>query len=223
MLVEEVYALLRQYIDEPDLTMVNGTTDPVAMLKQGYRQFRALVFKSAPEIYELTYSTTLSNTDTLSLNNILLGATPTSTRAERITRVARVSSGKFSFFYNPVATLEQLYSSSDSWHANWLLQGTTLTFSENVTGDLKVYYLPTDTVDWSTGIVAGSNKFIDDLGEFHDLIALLATRQYAIRDYAINPVIEEQIKIRTKEFVSFLTLGRNGDASRWVQAEDQRW
>lgn len=221
MLVEELYLYLRDLTDDSDDSFMSQAKY-VRALKLGYNEFRQLVYKMAPEVFESYIIGNVAGVNYYGLNTVILGITTTSTRATRITRVASYesSTGRNKFFYEPVASLEQL--EAVGWDTKWVLQGTVLTFSNNITDTIKIYYLPIDTVDWTAGIVTGSNKYIDDLGEYHDLIALMAAKQYSIKDYALNPVLEAQYQKRLKDFTDYLSAGRNGDAYRWVQTEE-RW
>lgn len=220
MLVEEVYQLLRGYVDDPDESFM-AVAKYVSALKMGYREFRQLVYRHAPEIYESYLIVPIAGVNYVGLNTVILGQTTTQARASRITRVASYESatGRDRSYYDPVGSLEQLWA-AESVRGSWILQGTVLTFDRQLTDTLKIYYLPVDSVDWTGGVVTGSNKYIDDLDEYHDLIALMASRQYAIRDYAVNPVLEQQRQDRQKAFADYLTMGRNGDAYRWVQTEE---
>lgn len=223
MYVHEVAQMLRDLADDPDQTFFSDT-NLVAALQQGYREFRNLVFKAAPEVYETSYSLNVSG-PSAALAGVLFGATPTQTRCLRITRIERVSdtsaSATFQGLLEPASSRANLYS---SWVIpRWTLQGTTLLFSGSLTQALRIVYLPADTVNWTAGIITGSNVYIDDLQDFHDLIALLAYKQYAIKDFALNPVLAEQLRIRLQDFSSFLTAGRTGDADRWVSSEDEGW
>lgn len=219
MLVEEVYSYLRSVIDDPDESFM-AVSRYVSALKMGYREFRQNVYRMAPEIYETFVLATVTGVNYYGLNTIILGQTTTSARASRITRVASydATTGRDKFYYDAAGSLEQLMADA-GWEARWVLQGTVLTFSLPITDQIKIYYLPADSVDWTGGIVPASNKYIDDLDEWHDLIALMAAKQYQIKDYALNPVLEQQRVDRLKDFRDYLSMGRNGDAYRWVQSE----
>ncbi|CAB4161881.1 hypothetical protein UFOVP777_9 [uncultured Caudovirales phage] len=221
--IHEIAQLFRGYADDPDQTFFSDADVAVA-LKLGYQEFRNIVFKAAPEVYETTYSANVAGTS-LALAGILFGANPTKTRCLRITRVEMVSdltaNAAFQGLMDPASSRENLYS---GWaQTRWLIQGTNLIFSASVARAIRINYLPDDTLNWAAGIVSGSNVYVDDLTNFHDLVALLAYQQYAIRDFTDNPALVQQLRKRLADFAGFLSMGRTGDADRWVQSEDDGW
>ena len=107
-----------------------------------------------------------------------------------------------------------------------------LFFKYNSSGTYRLWYVPADDfitglagsgVDWTTGITAGSDVFIDDLHPYHDLIALLAYKQYAIRDGAVSPIIDAQIRDRTKALEDYITQGINLAANQVVHVQNETW
>jgi len=225
MYVSEVAQLVRAYTDDPDQSFFSNANLAVA-LKVAYAEFRALVGAKASEIYELSHSIQGNGTKNLSLNNILLGQTPTQRRCMRITRIERVSdttpSASFQGILEPAQSLESLGSSSVGMNPRWLLKGTELRFDRDMSAALRINYLPTDNINWLAGISAPT-AYIDDLEDFHDLIALICCRQYAIKDYAVNPVLEGQYQKRLSDLNSFLARGRSGQGNRYIQSEDLGW
>lgn len=64
-------------------------------------------------------------------------------------------------------------------------------------------------------------RFIDDLSEFHDIIALLAYRQYAIKDFATNPVLEAHRTERIEDLKDFFASGFSWAARTFVIGTDE--
>lgn len=213
----EVAQLFRSLVDEPDKTFL-GDIEVASYLSQGYADFRRIVTTQNPDIYEdqMTLQVTGSS---LNLDGILFGATPVSGSAQRISRVEVVDgSGQFQCLLTPAASVEQqqpLYN----WRNTWYVQKRRMLFANSVDNILRITYLPEPDINWTTGIVSGSNIYIDDLIQFHDIIALLAMKFYYIKDFSANPQYEQKLAQRIADLREFLTKGRNGDSFRWVVDE----
>lgn len=225
MLVEQVATLFRGYCDDQDTSFLTDA-NVATYLQQGYAELRNVVFARMPELYEITYSANVT-TNSLALAGVMFGKTVTQRRCLRITRVEQVSdtsaTATFQGLLDPAASKESLYSDQYWLTPRWLLQGTTLLFSQNMGRAVRINYLPDDNVNWVGGIVPASAEYIDDLTQFHDLIALFAYQQYAIRDFASNGPLNAQYQKRLADLHSFLSMGRTGDADRWVQHESNGW
>ena len=81
------------------------------------------------------------------------------------------------------------------------MANTVLRFSSRLTGTYEVNYVPEVNLTWAGG---GADTFIDNLSPFHDLIALLAYRQYAIVNNAESEPILRQASTRMSEFREYL-------------------
>lgn len=224
--IHEIAQIFRGYSDDPDGSFFTDADVAVA-LKLGYQEFRNIIFKAAPEVYETTHTmnAVVPNGAVLALSGILFGANPSSPRCLRITRIERVSSvttpNTFQGLIEPASSVENLYMGG--YTTRWLLRGDAIRFSAEINSAIRINYLPDDTTNWTAGIVPGSNVYLDDLTNFHDLVALLAYQQYAIRDFGENPVLVQQAGKRLLDLQGFLSMGRTGDADRWVQSEDEGW
>jgi hypothetical protein len=119
----------------------------------------------------------------------------------------------------PVATPQSLSQMSGAY----MLDGTILRFSERRSGTLTMKYFPqyvaagaapaiSNYIDWTVG---GTGTFIDNLSMFHDVIALLASKQYFILDNAINEMLMAQLQLRTGDLTKYLTA-RAYDGSQYV-------
>ena len=206
----EVFSLFQQYADEPDATWLTDA-DIQTYLDRGYDEFRRIVVELDPNIYYTSTNITFSG-DTYELGGTatpvrILGPSPTTTRLEYLLGVHAINgSGEIVFSYELVPTRRALDTVSQAA----MLTGTTLRLSGTRTGDVLIEYVPASDINWLAA--AG---FIDDLTMYHDVIALLAYKQYAIRDAAINAPLYEQMQRRVQDLTDYI-VQRNGNASHYV-------
>ncbi len=219
MNVGQVKSLFRDYIDESDQTFITDAN--VALYCEiGYNQFRGVVNECDPHFYQEDYEYTITG-GTVDLAatapdaeaaTFLLGsgASPTKGKLSRLVKVASVEAGDLTpaYYYTAAQNRDELYVTADSF----ILENTVLTFDREISDTIRIYYIPRTTIDF-TEVDATA---IDDLTEFHDLIALYAYMNYAIRDGASNPQIAEQGRIRELMFKAYLERGRNFGAADHV-------
>lgn len=229
MNTSELGAYMRVLIDDPGVRAFPYETQAI-FVQQAYEQFRRML---PEESLEISYTpATLTGTFTVDLNNILFGQTPTQTRAMRLTRVLQVdpTTGRLMTVLIPAASFEHLGQVSGVGPAiaqgvfggaRFWLDGTTLRFSLMITGTIQIWYVPVQNIPWTAAIVPGANQYIDDHTAWHDIIALLAAQQYAIKEGQPNPVLNAQLQRRIDEMTAFFSESRSGKASRWVA--DERW
>mgnify|MGYP003649643212 FL=1 len=211
----QVAAKFRQYIDEPDQTFVSDK-DAEVYLSDGYREFRNMVCDINPMVYNTTEPMTFSSERTHDLSvatasaKSVLGATPTADRMIRLNAIRRVDSDG-----NVIQRLEAVSNpqSLDVVPGSYYLANTILRFSSSITGDYEVDYVPEAAIVW-TGVAP--TAFLDDLTSFHDLVALLAYRQYAIIDGAESEPVLRQAATRMREFLEYLQA-RAFDGYDYVQ------
>ena len=205
----QVAAKFRQYIDEPDQTFVSDA-DVETYLDDGYREFRNMVCDINPMIYNATQEVTLSDVREYDLDPVFMGANPTATngRLVRLNSVVKVdSSGLVTERFGAVSNVRALEVTPSSYY----LSGTILKFTRKLTGTYTVEYAPEGAITWT------STGFLDNLTPFHDLVALLAYRQYAIVDGAESAPILRQTATRLKEFQEYLQA-RAFDGYDYVQS-----
>ena len=200
----EVDTLFRIYIDEPDTTFVSDAVVE-SYLAAGYREFRNFVCDIDPMIYNVSQNITI--TDLLSydmaapptVQPAFLGASVDATNG-RLIRLNNFyeldSSGNTKIIFESASNVDALDSASSAY----FLANTVLRFSRRLTGTFAVHYVPEAAV-WTAIVTAG---FIDDLTPFHDLIALLATKQYAIQDGAASDTVVAQLTERLGRFEEYL-------------------
>jgi hypothetical protein len=225
MLVAEVQTLFRQYIDEPDQSFVTDAM-VATMLTAAYQEFQWTVMQTDDSIYTTIVDLTLSSQATYDL------AAPASTvrvfgadanltnpRLMKLDALYRTSDTVVLTPLEPVATPQSLSQMSGAY----MLDGTILRFSERRSGTLTMKYFPqyvaagaapaiSNYIDWTVG---GTGTFIDNLSMFHDVIALLASKQYFILDNAINEMLMAQLQLRTGDLTKYLTA-RAYDGSQYV-------
>tara|TARA_R100001594_G_scaffold38768_1_gene70176 strand:+ start:9481 stop:10155 length:675 start_codon:yes stop_codon:yes gene_type:complete len=209
--VDNVTDLFRAYTDEPDLSFLTAS-DAQTYLELGYNEFRQKATDMAPAIFA-TDVTITPNGATYNLQSgavSILGANPTNARMARLLSVRDASTGNDPFIWTGASSRRAMQMLA----RGYLLEGQSLIFSVNVNRGLILQYVPESTVDWSQN-AAGNNEYIDDLVEFHDIIALMAYRQYAIRDSATSEQIERQLSQRLREMESTITK-RNFDGPHYV-------
>lgn len=184
-------------------------------LKLAYADFRRRIEKVAPEVYEISYTPpTLTGVFDLPLAGVLFGATPSQRRCQRMTRVEVIdspASGQFSYLIRPAPSFEVLRQYW-TFSQNWWLDNTTLRFNWQANQTIRIWYLPEPNVNF-----LAVNGFIDDAEQFHDVIALLAARQYAIKSLIPNPALELQLQQRLKDLSAFYRETRSGKGSRCVR------
>tara|TARA_R100001594_G_scaffold148636_2_gene204300 strand:+ start:125 stop:829 length:705 start_codon:yes stop_codon:yes gene_type:complete len=224
MIVSEVTTLFRQYIDEPDQTFVTDAMI-VSMLQAAYSEFRWMVMEYDNTVYSAEVTITLSTQATYDLGDAasavrVFGADANLThpRLMKIVGLYSVSNNMINTPMEPVTGPQALSQISGGYY----LDGTVMRFSERRSGDLTLRYFPEPIaagaaaatvgyVDWSSG-----TDFIDNLTMFHDLIALIASKQYFIMDNAVNESLLGQLDIRQRDLVRYLT-SREQDGSQYVQ------
>jgi hypothetical protein len=216
LFVEDVAAYMRLLIDEPDDTFVTSAILQ-SWLRIGYNRYYQFVTDQNPERFVLTQALPLAGVSEYDLNGILLGAAAPR-RLLQIHRVVKVdTNGLITQMFKGKNSIEELVTPTYGTVA-YVLQGTKLYFSAVLNDTYRIDYIPMTLIDWSK-LTAGS-EWIDDLVQFHDLIALYAAQQYFAADNQPNPMIESLLITRQKDFNNHLTRGRDLNANRFVQEED---
>jgi hypothetical protein len=210
----EVKSLFRAYIDEPDATFVTDA-DLNTYLAAGYNEFRLRVNEYDPDFYAAQVIITPNNANFYDLADaanpvVLLGPAAIAAAMIRLNSVRRTDAAgtERGFILTAVNGLRAL----DANYQSWALIGTRLTFSERTSDTYQLSYVPISTVNWTT------STFIDSLSPFHDLIALYAYKQYAIRDNAINQAWQYQLSVREKDFRDYLS-GFNYESNQYVSQD----
>jgi len=215
--VEHVAALFRKYMDEADPTWVDETTDVPGMLERGYDQFRDLVSTYDPYYFWASADFSVSGAGSIDLTTaapILMGsgvlaATP---RLHSLLKVAVLDGTSNVLHYiRGASNREELRVGTRDRRGYYFRAGTTLYFSGEITGTVRLEYVPQSLVDW-TQTTTGDNEWIDDLIPYHDIIALLAMSEYELRDGAVNEWSERQLARRGRDLATFFARGAAREA-----------
>jgi len=223
--VTQVSALFRQYIDETDDSWLENNI-PV-YLRFGYAQMRRMAQQADPYALAIEappisltnamqYDLSLTTNPVRLLGNPLAGLT-----GPRLQKILQVQSfnvdGTVKYMWKGVGSIRELrrYSwaggqvSGGYGPAQYFLQGNLILFAAQITEpNFTITYFPEDTVDWTKN-GQSDNEYIDNFGDFADLIALLAYQQYAIRDGINNPGVLAATQDRKAEFNAYLATGRD--------------
>lgn len=217
LFVDQIADYFVDLIDEPDETFAT-TALMQSWLELGYWQYWQLVTDQNPERFAAQHTMTLTNASEYDLNGVLLGAAAPN-RMLQLLRIVRVNSnGVVTEHLHPKSNFEQL-DTYQLGQVGFTIQARKIYFSAEITGDFRIDYIPVPTVDW-TRTTSGDNEFVDDMINFHDLIALFAAQQYFAADNQPNPMIDRLLLTRQKAFLDHIQRGRNVTANRFVQDED---
>lgn len=225
MNTQQIASYTRNILDDPNVVFMPNSL-LATFLDLAYYEFRQ---KVPQEVYEQYYQpAALSAQTTVDLQNILFGPVPTNL-AQRLTRVIVIdpSSGNLLNILKPASSFESLAPVISSgagalvgYGARWWLDGRILRFSIPITGTVQIWYLPDPQIDWLAGISAPT--YVDDISQFHDIIALLASQHYYIKDGSSNPKLDQRLGMRLNEMQEFFAQTRSGQGSRYVQ-DDEEW
>ena len=228
MLTDAIASLFRNYTDESDTTFLSDA-NVVTYLNIGYEQFRQYVLEQDNHYYMIrrfidvpgapASSCDLTNAGT----GPLLGANAVSgVRLYRLVRCALAEPGvgitdrDVRYYLEPARSLLEIQNGLN----RYMLEGTILRFTGQFER-IALEYIP-DVSDIFTIVnTTGAGAFIDDLAGFHDIIALLAYQQYAITDFANNPVLVQQLLQRQKQLGDYLQTGRSWGARNRVISTDE--
>ena len=204
--VDQVASYFRQVCDEDDETWQDATVLALT-LGVGEAEFRRIVTQIAPDIFgaeqELTVAGRSYNLATAAVK--MLGAdAAAATRLSSLLKVARISTAGQDppdYYFKPATSLDALHQTTE----RYLLKGQALWFSDDMTGLVRLHYVPVSPVD-RTKQTSGDNEYISDLVEYHDVIALLSHKQYSLRDEAPNPELEQLLARRLGSLEMYLRL-----------------
>jgi hypothetical protein len=218
MLISEVAALFKVYMDEPDQTFVDNAL-MANWLQRAYDDFRCIVTEVDPYIYTVSQTYNLSAARKLDLDGTILGSAA-DPRMYQLNNIYEIEStalpDNILRRLDPSAALDSTYD----LRANYTLKGTELFFAGEVTMAIRVDFIPEPTVAQVAAWNALGATYIDDLNRFHDLIALIAYLQYAISDSADNQQLIGLLGRRQQQLRTYLENRSGGIVERVV---DVRW
>lgn len=232
--VYQVTEYFRKIVDESDNTFMSDA-DAAQYLEVAYDEFRFFVSDVDPNQYHKVVTTpviTLNEFDlavvSLPFNPILGSLAADADRMQQMVRVTTVAQGTtppVGTIYEPVYSYESLISPGYTWPNKYLLQGTKLLFQQVPSAALRIEYIPQSVVDWTNlnqtvpPAPPPNAEWIDDMIQFHDVIALMAAKSYMMVDGAGSSQIERQLTQRGNQLKEFLTRGRLVPANRYVASD----
>jgi hypothetical protein len=233
MTIQDIAKLFRQYVDEPHKTFL--TDDDVSLyLKVAYDQFREIATQADPKTFEEVVAFfPLNGTQTeldLTVSPIVAGGSnailgsAAFTNGDGMLRLTEVvqqdglGTGNIRQILRGAGSFNDLYVPDLLSAPTYLLNGQKLFFSQPLSGNFTIRGVKQqDPALWSN---LASLNHPDDLNNYHDLIALMAYRNYAVRDGALAQAAETQLAQRTNEFKEYIQFGREMRGSNRVLVED---
>ncbi len=220
MIVSQVVQLFRAYCDEPDATFLTDA-DVTSYLREGYDEFRRKVSVLDPYVFAIDIDVNVNDEEydlALATNPVVLlgpdaSLAPGPPTAPRLMQLVGVrlkgdTNTIGSYQYKGTSSIKGLINS----YRTYMIMGTRLLFSESVQGEITLSYIPEQNISW----LPTSSDFIDNLSQFHDMIALYATKQYQIRDAAINQPLMTQLMQRERDLEAYVVT-RNWDGPHYIQ------
>ena len=239
----QVATLYREICDEPDDTFLTDAKVAGA-LQRAYDQFRSKVHDKVPYLYSTTIDITVpapvganpfrvydltqaAANPTAAGSPSIAGPEPNNagTTIPRLVKLLSVEaitalSGAPSF------RLVSARGQDSFWNgrSQYIMRGQELWFRVNI-GFARLHFVAEQSIglsptsffpSWSAAVLPASPEYIDDLNEWHDLIALMAYDEYAIMDGAPNPLVLALRKRRIEELDAYLQQ-RAYDGVRYVQ------
>lgn len=226
MTVKDAYDYLRLLMDEADDTFV---TPPQVqqMLRLGEAKYRRLIGQIEPSILATSIVIQIpsgsTQYDLATGTPSCLGANPSAPRLQKLmsVRACDINSNDIYELEGAGTFQDQAINQSGPFlnSGRYRLEGTVLYVGMRPL-KCRIVYVPVSQTDW-TKIAPSDNAFIDDLEEWHDLIALYGWEQYHLRDVqgsaTISPLVQ-QVASRTAELKAYLISGRDPGASDHVIA-----
>jgi len=224
--VYQVADLFRSYMDEDDKTFVDDADDLAYWLQMGHNEYRDILSQCDTELFStFTDITVAATTYDLAGGAVKLAGPPTGAgfvrTLQRLIKVESVNAaGEHTGWWDPAQSLEELYQRADVF----LLKRNLLYFNPAPTGTIRLHYIPVSGTEpavpgtspspnWTHVTLPGggvtAEDWIDDEVDKHDLIAILAYRQYAIKNGLPHAEVERQRADRVAAIQTFFCTGRN--------------
>jgi len=238
--IDQLFISLTNEADQTFLTSANR----VLYERSAYDEFRRIIAAVDPMFFitQATYTVTAATILPLSTGATrILGSTPTQAPMMQLMDVlnftgATLLTANFGYRYKAVRSMSELmsvtgapgiagYGLGSGLEPSYLLQDNALWFGRPITDNLMLFYRPYPSqpdnpfgIDWTKHGNA-DNEFVDDLRDFHPLIAALAMRIYFARDENKKAEAQALIDVWTSQLVDYLQRGRDMSASRFVSVD----
>jgi len=215
----KVFSYFRDLIDEPEYTFVSSANIST-YLDIGYGQFRREVANIDPLVYAKVVSFTVTGSATQDLTAlstpVLGGSAAAGNRLQQIVSLQAINGdGDVVYAFSPVGNV----NTRSVMRHSYTLEGSTIRFTDEVSETIRLTYLPDHSVVWTNDV------YFDDLTMFHDVIALMAYAQYAMRDGVENAALLRQLAQRTLDLKEYVG-SRNLESASYVQRtgwDDPGW
>lgn len=232
MTIQQIARLFRQFVDEPNKTFLSDD-DVRVYLSIAYDQFREIATQADPKTFSeglASIAMTGQSVLDLSSNPIVPGGPPSilgttafqagtgMLRLTEIIQTGTLGGADITSIFRGAGSLNDLYVPDLLSATTYYLTNRTLLFSDTIQGNITIVGIKQqDPALWTN---LSANTYPDDLVSYHDLIALLAYRNYAVRDGALAEAAEAQLAKRTNEFTEYIQFGREMRGSNRVLVED---
>ena len=212
----DIRTYFREMVDEPDETFFTNDQADI-YLNIAYGQFRRAVQNIDPLVYATTAYYTISSVRELDLattqtsaSELILGASATAgRRMMQLVSLEAVDSASDTaavlYAFSPVSSPAALTTTRFSYS----LRGAKMLFSGSTSETMRLTYLPQSNVTW------GATAELDDLTMFHDMSALYAYAQYAIRDGMDSAPVQRQLEQRFASLTEYVQA-RNLESASYV-------
>lgn len=231
--VEDVGSLFRAYADEPDGSFMPDAQVSI-FLENAYEEFRRFITRLQPGTFStrVTLSITDSEYDLADTANavVLFGPDANLTETDaganklRLLSIVRLMPATdTTYVLEPAASLEELAASINGvWGEGlsaggpiYYLDGTVLRIAGINLGSVVLDYVPMSTVDW-TKLTDKDEEWIDNFIPYHDIIAMLAYKHYAIKDMESNQQLNAALQLRMSDLEQFI-IQRNNFQSSYIK------
>lgn len=234
MNVTQVKDLFLAYIDESDETFLSAA-DRRRLLEQAYEEFRNIVLEFTDWYYITQVDVAAPSANNYDLagnaNPVRLMGNPaaglTGPRLRRLVNIGKLDAigGNVIDLLNGSMRLDAVAPLTSLGYQSWwnrsdidfIMLGTVLQFNRVMSEPMRLYYVGAQAVTWSND-GAAATEYIDDLEQFHDVIALLAVRHYEVMDGQFNKRARALLEERLNVMRHFLSVGIDRDANSRVTA-----
>lgn len=217
----EILYLIRQFADESDSSFFSDN-DVTAAMEYGIRKFQNVCQSVNANVFVSEVTINPGGADHYDLADpanpvTIFGATiqpPGTQRCKSIIKLytaARSTGWGGTVIWQDVQSIEQLLARRSVWtnimpwrNGVYFLNGNDLMFTFNVAIPITIMY-QSDKLYTGTGL----NAYVDDLGQFADLIAMFALEPYEIRNGTANPVLSQRKQERMTALQLRMYQGRD--------------
>ena len=226
--IGDVTSQMMFYVDETDPTFLNSSMAQYCV-RTGYAEFTRTCQQVDPQIFQTSVDIPVNNVQKYDLADplnvpCLMGPTLNPLNAKRFLRLIQLAyiwqtDPLRLVKWEPVQDESQLIALTNTTWMNvawipgyYLLIGTELMFPCKIANARFRMFYQYDP--WPTTPTSAS--WLDDLGQFSDLIALLAAKVYMSRDGTINKALTQNIMDRKSQLFEFLATGRDASGPNRV-------